>query len=97
MTKCQDEERTVTVESNKVKEESLKVAPGKKCWRKIFLQTIKITGELLFLFLLKQLLIVFKLSKCDFFSSETLVFPIAVLFAIVAYAGVAIFFYNNDG
>ena len=51
--KGQNEARTVTVESNKVKEESLKVAPGKKCWRKTFLKTMKITGELLFLFLLK--------------------------------------------
>ena len=45
-----ERERKSIVESNKVKEGSLKVAPGKKCWRKIFLQTIKITGELLFLF-----------------------------------------------
>ena len=38
------------VELDKVKEESLslKVAAGTKCWRKIFLKTIKITGGIFF-------------------------------------------------
>ena len=39
----------------------------------------------------------YQIVKMWFCSSETLVFPITVLFAMVAYAGVAIFFYNNDG
>ena len=48
-----EKERKSIVESNKVKEESLKVAAGTKCWRKIFLKTIKITGGIYIDFLLE--------------------------------------------
>ena len=47
----QEKERKAMVEANKVKGEKLKVA-GKRCWRKNFLQTLKITGEIFIDFLL---------------------------------------------
>ena len=93
----QEKERKTIVEANKAKEENLKVA-GKRCWRKNFLQTLKITGEIFIGFLLKFRLATVStviISKKCFFSSETLVLPVAVLLAIVAYAVVAIIFYNN--
>ena len=48
-----ERERKSIVESNKVKEESLKDAAGTRCWRKIFLKTIKITGGIFIDFLLE--------------------------------------------
>ena len=45
LSKAEDKERGVTIKTSKVKEEeSLEVA-GARCWKNIFLQSLKITGE----------------------------------------------------
>ena len=46
LSKAEDKERVATIERSKVKEEeSLEVAGG-RCWKNIFLKSLKITGEL---------------------------------------------------
>ena len=76
--------------ASKVKEEKLEVAGG-KCWRGKWLSVLQVTGELKLgnqivspLFLIQNF-------------SETWILPFAVLSAMVAYAIVAIVFYNTDG
>ena len=97
MEKVNDKESTATVE---VKEEKLEVAGG-KCWRGFGLSVLTTTGEKkkkpkmiyfseIFLFSKK------KKPKLKYFT-ETWILPFAVLAAMVAYAVLAIAFYNKDG
>ena len=95
------------VEASKVKE----VASG-KCWKKIWMGILSVTGELVnclpktYLFILLRVLLlslqilsdkaIFSHSNCKKIP-ETWILPITVLFAMVAYAVLAIVFYSNDG
>ena len=76
--------------ASKVKEEKLEVAGG-KCWRGKWLSVLQVTGELKLGNQIGSLLFLIQ----NF--SETWILPFAVLSAMVAYAIVAIVFYNNDG
>ena len=64
LSKAEDKERVATIEASKVKEEeSLEVA-GERCWRKSFLQSLEITGELFTQLPCQVMLVAF--SKCTF-------------------------------
>ena len=43
------EEKKVTVEADKVKEEGLKVAGG-RCWKRVWMKVLKKTGDHIFIF-----------------------------------------------
>ena len=76
--------------ASKVKEEKLEIAGG-KCWRGKWLSVLQVTGELKLGNQIGSLLFLIQ----NF--SETWILPFAVLSAMVAYAIVAIVFYNTDG
>ena len=86
MRKTEDKERTLTVEADKVKEESLVVAGG-RCRKRILITVLQISGDLQYLHLF---------AFHGKFSSETWVLPIITLLLIVAYSAVAIDFYIRD-
>ena len=93
-------ENRATVDASKVKEENLEVAGG-KCWRGFWLSALNITGEIFNQFPVKVIFVTVKdklrISCYRKYFSETWILPFAVLFAMVAYAVLAIVFYNNDG
>ena len=91
MKKAEEKENTATVEGSKVKEENLEVAGG-KCWRAFWRSALCVTGQILKRFPMHEVL----KSKLKYFS-ETWILPFAVLFAMVAYAVLAIVYYNKDG
>ena len=91
--------------TSKAKEENLEVARG-KCWRGFLLSALNVTGEIFNQFpnecyisnyqnwRIRQEYVV---PKPKFkFISETWILPFAVLFAMVAYAVLAIIFYKFD-
>ena len=97
MKKEQTKERKETIEAIKVKEASLEVDGG-RCWKKIGLRILSVTGELPddfenYKLHIIQSNVIFMKEKFP----ETWILPISVLFAMVAYAFCAIIFYNNDG
>ena len=98
--KAEGKESTETVEESKEKEEKLEVAGG-KCWRQKWQSALCFTGEIFnedihwrsYLQLSKQLA-----GEClKKYYSENWILPIVILFAMVAYAILAIVFYNKDG
>ena len=102
MEKAEGEENRATVDASKAKEENLEVAGG-KCWRGFWLSALNVTGEIFNQFPMKVIFVTIKTEeyvvpkpKLKYFS-ETWILPFAVLFAMVAYAVLAIFFLNNDG
>ena len=44
--KAGDKEKVATIKTSKVKEEEILEVAGGRCWKKIFLQSLQITGEL---------------------------------------------------
>ena len=98
----QDKENTATVDGSKVKEEELEVAGG-KCWRGKWQSVLKFTGEIFNRFPMKVIFATVKASQYVVLKlkwkqiSETWILPFTVLFAMVAYAVLAIVFYNKDG
>ena len=99
--KVEDKERAVAVETGKAKEESLKAA-GARCWSRILLRCLQKTGEpYIFAFSWEVILVaglgIWCKPKCNFSPSETWILPIVTLLVIVAYAVLAIVFYNTDG
>ena len=46
LTKAEDQERVATIEASKVKEEENMEVAGGRCWKKTFLHSLQITGEL---------------------------------------------------
>ena len=97
MKKDQAKEGKETIEAIKVKEASLEVDGG-RCWKKIGLRILSVTGELPddfenYKLHIIQSNVIFMKEKFP----ETWILPIAVLFAIGAYTVLAIVFYNNDG
>ena len=84
-------ESTETVEGSKVKEEKLEVA-GRRCWKSSWKSALCLTGGIFKRFPMHEVL----KSKLKYFS-ETWILPFAVLFAMVAYAVLAIVYYNKDG
>ena len=95
-------ENRATVDANKAKEKNLEVAGG-KCWRGFWLSALNVTGEIFNQFPMKVIFVTIKTEeyvvpkpKLKYFS-ETWILPFAVLSAILAYALLAIVFYNNDG
>ena len=93
--KPNDKEHRATVEASKVKEVS-----GGGCWRGKWLSVLHFTGEISYH--LRSYLQLSKLgigwgSFISKYFSETWILPFAVLFAMVAYAVVAIVFYNIGG
>ena len=102
MEKAEGEENRVNVDASKAKEENLEVARG-KCWRGFWLCALNITGEIFNQFPMKVIFITIKTEeyvdskpKLKYFS-ETWILPFAVLSAMLAYAVLAIVFYNNNG
>ena len=98
----QDKESTETVEAIKVKEEELEDAGG-KCWRGKWQSALCLTGEIFNQFPMKVIFATVKASQYVVLKlkwkqiSETWILPFTVLFAMVAYAVLAIVFYNKDG
>ena len=92
-----------------MKEEKLEVAGGNggKCWRGKLLSALCLTGEIFKSFPMKVLFEIFKVWETDWeyvvlnlkekYFSETWILPLAVLLAMVAYAVLAIVFYNTEG
>ena len=102
MDKAEGKENRATVDTNKAKEKNLEVAGG-KCWRGFWLSALNVTGEIFNQFPMKVIFVTIKTEeyvvpkpKLKYFS-ETWILPFAVLFAVVAYAVVAVVFYNSDG
>ena len=102
MDKAEGKENRATVDASKAKEENLEVAGG-KCLRGFWLSALNVTGEIFNQFPMKVIFVTFKTEeyvvpkpKLKYFS-ETWILPFAVLFAMVAYAVLAIVFYNKDG
>ena len=102
MKKAGDKENTAAVEGSKVKEEKLEVAGG-KCWRGKWQSVLKFTGEIFNRFPMKVIFATVKASQYVVLKlkwkqiSETWILPFTVLFAMVAYAVLAIVYYNYDG
>ena len=101
MEKADGKEKRATVDASKAKEENLEVAGG-KCWRGFWLSALNVAGQIFNQFPMKVifLIIKFKRTSCKpkkKYFSETWILPFAVLFGIVAYAVLAIAFYNIDG
>ena len=100
--KADDKESTPSVEGSKVKEEKLEVA-GQKCWRGKWQSVLTFTGEIFNRFPMKVIFATVKASQYVVLKlkwkqiSETWILPFTVLFAMVAYAVLAIVFYNKDG
>ena len=97
MEKAEGKENRATVDASKAKEENLEVA-GQKCSRGKWLGVLNVTGEIFNCLPMKVILVTMQYeSKVKKYISETWILPFAVLFAMVAYAVLAIVFYNNDG
>ena len=95
--KAEGKENRATVDASKAKEENLEVA-GQKCSRGKWLGVLNVTGEIFNCLPMKVILVTMQYeSKVKKYISETLILPFVVLFAMVAYAVLAIVFYNNDG
>ena len=102
--KAESKENRVTVDASKAKEENLEVAGG-KCWRGFWLSALNVTGEIFNQFPMKVIFLTIKAEEKEYvvpkpklkYTSETWILPFAVLFAMVAYAVLAIVFYNNSG
>ena len=105
MKKDHDKEKMTIIEASKVNKQ---VARGGKCWKNIWLGILSVTGELFncqkhlhvvlhitYCILLKVLLLTLPFTLPKF--PETWILPITVLFAMGAYAVLAIAFYHNDG
>ena len=96
-----DEDKEKTVDASKVKEASLEVLE-RKCSKKICHFWLTITGEPLLVLSILEVILVrgcqrnMLSTKFDNFS-ENWILPFAVLFAMLAYAVLAIVFYNKDG
>ena len=56
---------------------------GQRCWKRVLLRVLQNTGEPFFFFLI--------------FPSEMWILPTVTFLVLVAYAGLAIVFYNKDG
>ena len=56
---------------------------GQRCWKRVLLRVLQNTGEPFFSFLI--------------FSAEMWILPTVTFLVLVAYAGLAIVFYNKDG
>ena len=101
-TEAKNKESTATVDGSKVTEKNLEVAE-EKCWRGKWQSVLKFTGEIFNRFPMKVIFATVKASQYVVLKlkwkqiSETWVLPFTVLFAMVAYAVLAIVFYNNDG
>ena len=102
MEKAEGKENRANVDASKAKEENLEVAGG-KCWRGFWLSALNVTGEIFNQFPMKVIFVTIKTEEYLVpkpklkYISETWILPFAVLFAMVAYAVLAIVFYNNDG
>ena len=105
MEKAEGKENSAAVDANKAKEENLEVARG-KCRRGFWLSALNATGKIFHQFPLKDIFLITvraEEKECVVpkpklkYISETWILPFAVLFAMVAYAILAIVFYNNDG
>ena len=103
MKNTEDKESTPSVEESKVKEEENLEVAGEKCWRGKWQSDLKFTGKIFNRFPMKVIFATVKASqyvvlklKWKYFS-ETWILPFTVLFAMVAYAVLAIVFYNKDG
>ena len=104
MEKAEGKENRATVDASKAKEENLEVVRG-KCWRGFWLSALNVTGDIFNQFPMKDIFLTIKAEEKEYvvpkpklkYISETWILPFAVLFAIVAYALLAIVFYNNDG
>ena len=103
MDEAKGKENRATVDASKAKEENLEVAGG-KCWRGFWLSALNVTGEIFNQFP-KDIFLPVRAEEKEYvvpkpklkYISETWILPFAVLFAMVAYAVLAIVFYNNDG
>ena len=106
MKKNEDKEITAIIEASKVKEENLEVAGG-RCWRGFWRKALNITGEIFNRFPMEVIFATIKAKESAreyvvlkpkfLYFSETWILPFAVLSAMVAYAVLAIVFYNKDG
>ena len=102
MKKDVDKESTASVDVSKVKDENFEV-DGEKCWRGKWQSVLKFTGEIFNRFPMKVIFATVKASQYVVLKlkwkqiSETWILPFTVLFAMVAYAVLAIVFYNKDG
>ena len=102
MEKAEVKENRANVDASKAKEENLEVAGG-KCSIGKWQSVLNVTGEIFNCSPMKVNIgnyqsreyVVLK-PKLKYFS-ETWILPSAVLLASVAYALLAIAFYNNDG
>ena len=91
-------ESTETVEGSKVKEEKLEVAGG-NCWRGSWKSALHVTGEKFnegHVCKCQRWGICCSEAKMKYFT-EHWILPFVVLCALVAYAVLAIVYYNKDG
>ena len=101
-TEAKIKESSATVDGSKVTEKNVEVA-GEKCWRGKWQSVLTFTGEIFNRFPMKVIFatvkaiqyVVLKLKWKQI--SETWILPFTVLFSMVAYAVLAIVFYNKDG